>query len=47
LPLVSTGESSVLTPASVDNNCVKLRVEVGTSTSCSDDNCRATVEFRE
>ena len=40
LLLVATGESSVLTPASVLRSCVKLRVEVGTATSCSAEICR-------
>jgi len=35
LPFVETGERSVLTPASVLSSWVKLRVEVGTWTSCS------------
>jgi len=35
LLLVSTGDSSVLTPASVESSCVKLRVDVGTVTRSS------------
>jgi hypothetical protein len=43
LPFVSTGESSALTPASDESSCVKLRVEVGMATSCSEETCRAVV----
>ena len=35
VPLISTGGRSALTPASADNRCVKLRVEVGTSVNSS------------
>ena len=35
VPLMRTGGRSALTPASADNRCVKLRVDVGTSVSSS------------
>src|SRR5688572_32880526 len=45
LPLVNTGDSSVLTPASVESSCVKLLVDVGTVTRSSEDNWRKVVEL--
>src|SRR5687768_9188963 len=43
LPLTPTGESSAETPASLESNPVKLRVEVGSLVTSSPVICRATV----
>src|SRR5918998_6500616 len=44
LLLVETGARSLLTPASVFKSCVKLRVEVGTATSCSEEIWRESAD---
>ncbi len=44
LPLVATGDNSVLTPASLERSWVKERVEVGTLVIASPVICRVVAE---